>query len=62
MTGGRYPDASALRMTALHDPAGRRWYLTATERAAFLVAACAGPREVRTLWQTLHFTGSLSAE
>jgi len=32
----------------LYDPQGRRLYLTAEERAAFLTAAKAAPREVRT--------------
>ena len=49
-------------MTALHDPAGRRLYLTAAERAAFLTAAHAAPREVRTFCQVLHFTGARISE
>ena len=41
----------------LHDSAGRRLYLTAAERAAFLAAAQSAPHEVRTLCLVLHYTG-----
>lgn len=46
----------------LNDRAGRRLYLTAGERAAFLAAASEAPREVRTFCQVLHFTGCRISE
>ena len=46
----------------LHDPAGRRLYLNAEERAAFLAAARRQPARDRTLCETLHFTGCRSSE
>lgn len=41
----------------LYDPAGRRKYLTAAEREAFLTAAGRAPRHVRTLCLVLAYTG-----
>ena len=41
----------------LHDRKGHRLYLTAEERAAFLVAVQHCPREVRTLCVILHDMG-----
>jgi integrase/recombinase XerD len=46
----------------LHDAKGHRLYLTAAERAAFLVAAQHFPREVRTLCVILHDTGCRVSE
>ena len=46
----------------LFDPSGNRKYLTAGERAAFLVAADRAPREVRTFCHVLHFTGCRISE
>jgi len=46
----------------LHDRRGQRLYLTAAERAAFLIAARQGPREVRTFCHVLHFTGCRISE
>jgi hypothetical protein len=40
----------------LFDPQGRRLYVTAAERAAFLAAAAKAPRKVRSLCLTLHYT------
>jgi len=48
--------------TGLHDAKGHRLYLTAAERAAFLVAAQHFPREVRTLCVILHDTGCRVSE
>ena len=53
--------ASAAR-TGLHDAKGHRLYLTAAERAAFLVAAQHFSREVRTLCVILHDTGCRVSE
>ena len=47
---------------SLHDHKGHRLYLTAAERAAFLVAAQHFPREVRTLCVLLHDTGCRISE
>src|SRR5215207_5968978 len=41
----------------LHDPQGKRLYLTAEERRAFLTAAAKAARPVRTLCSLLHTTG-----
>jgi integrase/recombinase XerD len=46
----------------LYDQTGRRLYLTAEERAAFLRAARTAPREVRTLCQLMHDTGIRESE
>ena len=46
----------------LHDAQGHRLYLTAEERAAFLLAAQHFPREVRTLCVILHDTGCRISE
>jgi integrase/recombinase XerD len=54
--------ASPSSRTGLHDAKGHRLYLTATERAAFLVAAQHFPREVRTLCVILHDTGCRVSE
>ncbi len=52
-----HPARSAMSDDQLFDGDGRRLYLTAEERAAFLVAARQARREVRTLCETLHYTG-----
>ncbi len=49
-------------MTDLIDPQGRRLYLTAAERSAFLAAATKAPREVRSFCEVLHFTGCRISE
>jgi len=49
-------------MSDLIDPQGNRLYLTAAERAAFLAAASRAPREVRSLCETLHFSGCRISE
>lgn len=54
--------ASPAARTGLHDAKGHRLYLTAAERAAFLVAAQHFPREVRTLCVILHDTGCRVSE
>src|SRR5215207_7126584 len=54
--------ASPSSRTGLHDRKGHRLYLTAAERASFLVAAQHFPREVRTLCVILHDTGSRVSE
>ena len=41
----------------LYDPEGRRKYLSAQKRAAFLTAAEHAPREVRTLGLVLAYSG-----
>ena len=41
----------------LHDAQGKRLYLTAEERAAFLAAAAKAARPVRTFCGVLHTTG-----
>ena len=46
----------------LHDPSGNRLYLNAEERAAFLAVARTARREVRTLCETLHYTGCRISE
>ena len=46
----------------LLDPQGRRLYLTAAERAAFLAASAKAPRAVRTLCLVLHYTGCRVSE
>jgi integrase len=49
-------------LLSLHDATGHRLYLTAEERAAFLVAARQFPREVRTFATVLHDTGCRVSE
>ena len=49
-------------MSELIDPAGNRLYLTAAERAAFLIAAEKAEREVRSFCEVLHFTGCRISE
>lgn len=46
----------------LLDPQGRRLYLTADERAAFLETAAKAPRNVRSLCLVLHYTGCRLSE
>lgn len=46
----------------LFDGDGRRLYLTAEERTVFLAAARQARREVRTLCETLHYTGCRLSE
>ena len=46
----------------LFDPQGRRLYVTAAERAAFLEAAAKAPRNVRSLCLVLHTTGCRVSE
>jgi integrase/recombinase XerD len=46
----------------LHDPRGKRLYLTAEERAAFLATAAKAARPVRTLCGVLHTTGCRVSE
>jgi integrase/recombinase XerD len=46
----------------LYDPQGRRLYLTAEERRAFIKAARDSPREVRTFCLVLHDTGCRISE
>ena len=46
----------------LFDNAGRRLYINAAERAAFLAAAQEQHRTVRTFCYTLHYTGARISE
>ncbi len=46
----------------LHDRQGKRLYLTAAERAAFMAAARRAAPEVRTLCAVLHDTGCRESE
>ena len=46
----------------LHDTQGRRLYLTAAERAAFLAAAKQAALPVRTFCLVLHYTGCRISE
>ena len=46
----------------LHDAQGKRLYLTADERVAFLAAAAKAARPVRTLCGVLHTTGCRISE
>jgi integrase len=46
----------------LHDAQGKRLYLTAEERRAFLAAAAKAARPVRTLCGVLHTTGCRISE
>ena len=46
----------------LDDAAGRRLYLTAEERAAFIAVARRQGARDRTLCETLHYTGCRSSE
>ncbi len=50
------------RSEDLFDANGRRLYLTPEERDAFLTAARAAPRPVRTFCHTLHTTGCRISE
>jgi len=46
----------------LHDAQGKRLYLTAEERLAFMAAAARAARPVRTLCAVLHTTGCRISE
>jgi integrase/recombinase XerD len=46
----------------LYDPEGRRLYLTAAERDAFLEAATKADRPIRTLCSVLYYTGCRISE
>jgi integrase/recombinase XerD len=46
----------------LYDPQGRRLYLTAAERDAFLYAATQADRPIRTLCNVLYYTGCRISE
>ena len=46
----------------LHDAQGKRLYLTADERLAFMAAAARAARPVRTLCAVLHTTGCRISE
>ena len=46
----------------IYDRQGHRLYLTGSERAAFRTAAEAAPREVRTYYWTLLYTGCRPSE
>ena len=46
----------------LYDDAGRRLYLNAEERAAFLAMARRQPARDRTICETLHYTGCRPSE
>jgi integrase/recombinase XerD len=46
----------------LYDPEGRRLYLTAAERDAFLEAATKADRTIRTLCSVLYYTGCRISE
>jgi integrase len=46
----------------LFDTQGERLYLNAAERAAFLAAAKAAPRDVRSFCETLHYSGARLSE
>ena len=46
----------------LHDAQGKRLYLTADERVAFLAAAAKAARPVRTLCGVLHTIGCRVSE
>ena len=46
----------------LHDAQGKRLYLTADERLAFMAAAARAARPVRTLCVVLHTTGCRVSE
>jgi integrase/recombinase XerD len=46
----------------LHDTQGRRLYLTADERLAFIAAATMADRPVRTLCTVLHDTSCRISE
>jgi integrase len=49
-------------MESLYDPNGDRLYLTASERNAFLEAACHSRRDVRSFCEVLHFSGCRISE
>jgi integrase len=46
----------------LHDPQGKRLYLTADERRAFVAAAAKAERPIRTFCAVLHDTGCRISE
>ena len=46
----------------LHDAQGKRLYLTADERLAFMAAASKAPRPVRTFCAVLHDSGCRISE
>jgi len=46
----------------LYDTDGRRLYLNAEERAAFLAAAATAPPKTRLFAETLHCTGCRLSE
>ena len=46
----------------LRDTQGRRLYLSADERAAFVKAAASAPREVRSFCEVMHHTGCRISE
>ena len=48
--------------TSIYDQNGKRLYLNAEERAAFLAAAKRRPARDRTLCETLHYTGCRPSE
>lgn len=50
------------RFHMLNDPNGKRLYLTASERQAFLQAAMKTTGEVRSFCETLHYTGCRISE
>lgn len=49
-------------MEALYDPDGNRLYLNTHERTAFLQAASASQREIRSFCEVLHFSGCRISE
>jgi integrase len=46
----------------INDRNGKRLYLTASERSAFLLAAAKTPGEIRSFCETLHYTGCRISE
>ncbi len=46
----------------INDPSGKRLYLTASERQAFLKSAAKTPSAVRSFCETLHYTGCRISE
>ena len=57
------PTAPVLDSTMqLHDPQGKRLYLTAEERRAFMAAASKASRPVRTFCAVLHDSGCRISE
>lgn len=59
---GSRPQGAPAPEMRLFDDAGDRLYLSAAERAAFLAAASAQPREDRVFCHLLHFTGCRPSE